>query len=95
MTLAERALTTSQTDGRYELACEALAVLGQRERQRDLTSAARAFSAALALAEQHGLTLWRVRALHELGTLDLLGGGPLDRLAQARQAALDAGALAT
>ena len=34
--LAERALTTSQSDGRYELACEALAVLGQRERQRDL-----------------------------------------------------------
>jgi DNA-binding CsgD family transcriptional regulator/tetratricopeptide (TPR) repeat protein len=95
VTLAERALTTSQSDGRYELACDALAVLGQRERQRDLTSAARAFSAALALAEQHGLTLWRVRALHELGTLDLLGGGPLDRLAQARQAALDAGALAT
>ncbi|MDQ3643018.1 MAG: DUF2791 family P-loop domain-containing protein, partial [Actinomycetota bacterium] len=73
VTLAGRALTTSQSDGRYELACEALAVLGQRERQRDLTSAARAFSAALALAEQHGLTLWRVRALHELGTLDLLG----------------------
>lgn len=95
VTLAERALTTSQPNGRYELACEAHAVLGQRERQRDLTSAARAFSAGLAMAEQHGLTLWRVRALHELGTLDLLGGGPLDRLAQARQAALDAGALAT
>jgi DNA-binding CsgD family transcriptional regulator/tetratricopeptide (TPR) repeat protein len=95
VTLAERALATSESDGRYELACEALAVLGQRERQRDLASADRAFSAALALAEQHGLTVWRVRALHELGTLDLLGGGPLDRLAQARQAALDAGALAT
>jgi DNA-binding CsgD family transcriptional regulator len=93
--LAERALTTSESGRRYELACEALAVLGQRERLRDLASAARAFSAALALAEQHGLTLWRVRALHELGTIDLLGGGPLDRLAQARRAALDAGALAT
>ena len=95
VTLAERALTTARSDGRYELACEALGVLGQRERQRDLTSAARAFSAALALAEQHGLTLWRVRALHELGTLDLLGGGPVDRLVDARRAALDAGALAT
>ncbi|QYN37678.1 DUF2791 family P-loop domain-containing protein [Pseudonocardia sp. DSM 110487] len=93
--LAERALTMSESGRRYELACEALAVLGQRERLRDLTSAARAFSAALALAEQHGLTLWRVRALHELGTIDLLGGGPLDRLAQARRAALDVGALAT
>ncbi len=93
--LAGRALTSAESSGRYELACEAFAVLGQRERLRDLTSAARAFSAALALAEQHGLTLWRVRALHELGTLDLLGGGPLDRLAQARKAALGAGALAT
>ncbi len=95
VTLAARALTSAESGGRFELACEALAVLGQRERLRDLTSAARAFSAALALAEQHGLTLWRVRALHELGTIDLLGGGPLDRLAQARKAALDAGALAT
>ena len=95
VTLAEKALTTSRSDGRYELACEALAVLGQRERQRDLTSAARAFSAALSLADQHGLTLWRVRALHELGTLDLLGGGPHDQLSLARRTALDAGALGT
>jgi DNA-binding CsgD family transcriptional regulator/tetratricopeptide (TPR) repeat protein len=95
VTIAERALTAAQFEGRDELACEALAVLGQCQRQRDLSAAAGAFSAALTLAEQRGLTLWRVRALHELGTLDLLGGGPLDRLAQARQAALDVGALAT
>jgi DNA-binding CsgD family transcriptional regulator/tetratricopeptide (TPR) repeat protein len=95
VTLAERALRTARSDGRSELACEALAVLGQRERQRDLAAADRAFTAVLELADQHGLPLWRVRALHELGTLDLLGGGPIDRLAQARQAALDVGALAT
>lgn len=94
VTLAGRALAAAESGGRHELACEALAVLGQRERLRDLTSAAQAFSAALELAEQHGLTLWRVRALNELGTIDLLGGGPLDRLAQARSAALDSGALA-
>jgi DNA-binding CsgD family transcriptional regulator len=95
VTLAETALAAAESGGRYEPACEALAVLGQRERLRDLPAAARAFSAALALAERHGLTLWRVRALHELGTIDLLGGGALDRLAQARRAALDVGALAT
>jgi DNA-binding CsgD family transcriptional regulator len=94
-TLARTALATAQTHGRYELACEALEVLGQRERQRDLAAAEDAFTAALVLADQHGLRLWRIRALHELGTIDLIGGGPLDRLAQARQAALDAGALAT
>jgi DNA-binding CsgD family transcriptional regulator/tetratricopeptide (TPR) repeat protein len=94
-TLARTALATAQTHGRHELACEALEVLGQRERQRDLAAAEEAFTAALVLADQHGLPLWRIRALHELGTIDLIGGGPLDRLAQARQAALDAGALAT
>lgn len=94
-TLARTALATARTGGRYELACEALEVLGQRERQRDLAAAEEAFSAALLLADQHGLALWRVRALHELGTIDLIGAGPLDRLTQARQAALDAGALAT
>jgi DNA-binding NarL/FixJ family response regulator len=94
-TLARTALATAQKDGRYELACEALEVLGQRERQHDLAAAEDAFSAALVLADQHRLPLWRIRALHELGTIDLIGGGPLDRLAQARQAALDAGALAT
>ena len=93
--LARTALATAQADGRFELACEAFEVLGQRERQRDLASAQEAFAAALALAERHELPLWRIRALHELGTIDLLGGGRLDRLAQARLAALDAGALAT
>ena len=93
--LARSALATAEADGQFELACEALEVIGQRERQRDLASAQEAFAAALALAERHQLPLWRIRALHELGTIDLLGGGPVDRLAQARSAALDAGALAT
>jgi predicted ATPase len=93
--LARIALGTAQMSGRYEQACEALEVLGQRERQRDLAAAEEAFTAALRLADQHDLPLWRVRVLHELGTIDLIGGGPLDRLAQARQAALAAGALAT
>ena len=44
---------------------------------------------------QHGLTVWRVRALHELGTIDLLRGGGVDRLEQARALALALGALAT
>lgn len=94
-TLARAALATAQTHSRYELACEALEVLGQRERQRDLAAAEDAFNAALVLADQHGLRLWRIRAIHELGTIDLIDGGPLERLAQARRAALDAGALAT
>jgi hypothetical protein len=93
--LARAALATARTHGRQELACEALEVLGQRERQRDLAAAEEAFTAALVLADQHGLPLWRIRALHELGTIDLIGSGPLDRLTHTRHAALDAGALST
>jgi DNA-binding CsgD family transcriptional regulator len=47
------------------------------------------------VADTHGLTLFRIRALHELGTVDLLGGTRVDRLDEARQAALEAGALST
>jgi DNA-binding CsgD family transcriptional regulator len=93
--LARATLARAEASGRHELAYEALEVVGQRERHRDLASAEEAFTTALAVAEQHHLSLERVRALHELGTIDLIGGGPVDRLAQARQAALGAGALAT
>ena len=45
--LARIALDTAQRRGHYEQACEALEVLGQRERQRDLAAAEEAFTAAL------------------------------------------------
>jgi hypothetical protein len=93
--LAEAALTDSQRIVRPELACEALEVLGRRARQEDLGAAEAAFDQARQIAEQHGITLWRLRALHELGTIDLLGGGPLDRLLMARDGAAAVGALAT
>ena len=47
------------------------------------------------IAEQHGLLLWRIRALHQLGTIDLLESGDTDRLEEARSIALGCGALAT
>jgi hypothetical protein len=36
---------------------------------------------------------WRLRATHELGTIDMLGEGRVDTLEQARTLAADAGAL--
>ena len=50
------------------------------------------FSRAAGVAERHGLSLWRARALHELATVSLLRDLSLNDLHQARQAALDAGA---
>jgi hypothetical protein len=70
-------------------------VLGQAARLRDVAVAEEAFASALALAEQHGLAAWRARALHELGTVDLLDTMRTDRLEQARRAAVETGAPAT
>ena len=77
-----------------DVACEALEVLGRVARQRDLEAAERAFARAADLAGAHGLRLWRLRALHELGTIDQLRTESVDRLEQARELAVAQGALA-
>ena len=76
------------------MACEALEVIGRVARQRDLDAAERAFARAAAVASAHGLQLWRLRALHELGTIDQLRTESVDRLEQARELAVAQGALA-
>ena len=77
-----------------EVACEALEVIGRVARQRDLEAAEQAFARAADLAAAHGLQLWRLRALHELGTIDQLRTESVDRLEQARELAVALGALA-
>lgn len=93
--LARAALASAERLGLPEVMCEALEILGRSQRRHDLQAAEDAFARALALAETHGLPLWRTRALHELGTVDLLRGGPVTRLEEARQLAVAQGALAT
>jgi DNA-binding CsgD family transcriptional regulator/tetratricopeptide (TPR) repeat protein len=75
--------------------CEAWEALGQASRAHDIAAAEGAFEAALAVADEHGLLTWRARALHELGTVDLLDSMRTDRLEAARRAAVEAGAPAT
>src|SRR5918994_2473025 len=58
-------------------------------------AAERSFTQAVELAERAGLTVWRLRALHELGTIDMLRTGDPERLTAARELATEAGALAT
>ncbi|MBW3643778.1 MAG: helix-turn-helix transcriptional regulator, partial [Actinobacteria bacterium] len=93
--LARAALERAERLGLAEVACEALEVVGRSERVLDPAAAEAAFTRALALADAHGLTVWRARALQELGAIDMLRGRPLDRLETARELALAHGALAT
>lgn len=93
--LARAALAAAERLDLADVACEALEVLGRGHRHHDLAAAEAAFSRALALAERHGLTLWRARALQELGAIDMLRGRELGRLEVARELSLELGALAT
>jgi DNA-binding CsgD family transcriptional regulator/tetratricopeptide (TPR) repeat protein len=92
--LAKAALCAAENGGLPEVACEALEVIGRVARQRDLEEAERAFGRAAELASAHGLRLWHLRALHELGTIDQLRTESVDRLEQARELAVTQGALA-
>jgi DNA-binding CsgD family transcriptional regulator len=92
--LARAALRAAEEDGRPEVACEALEVIGRVARQRDLEEAERAFARGAAVASANGLQLWHLRALHELGTIDQLRTESVDRLLEARELAVAQGALA-
>ena len=83
---ARKALAAAERTGLPEVACEALEVIGRCERTHDLAAAEEAFQHAHDIASRNGLSVWRVRALHELGTVDLLRDGSIDRLQEAREA---------
>jgi DNA-binding CsgD family transcriptional regulator/tetratricopeptide (TPR) repeat protein len=93
--LAQRARTTAERLCLHDVTCEALEVIGRAARGQDLDKAEAAFGQALAVADEHGLEVWRVRALFELGTVDHFRELSGDRLTAARGLALSIGALAT
>jgi DNA-binding CsgD family transcriptional regulator/tetratricopeptide (TPR) repeat protein len=78
-----------------EVRCHALEIIGRAERFDDIAAARGTFERALATAEAADLPLWRLRALHELGTIDMLDHAGCDRLQEARRAAERLGALST
>jgi len=82
-------------DAGPEVRCQALEVTGRICRMRDLGAARAAFEQALHIAEAQDLPVWRLRALHELGTIDLFDGGATGRLSQARRTAAELGAFST
>jgi DNA-binding CsgD family transcriptional regulator/tetratricopeptide (TPR) repeat protein len=77
-----------------EVRCHALELIGRSHRLRDQRAARAAFEQALITAETAGLPLWRLRALHELGTIDMFDHAGTRRLTEARRAAEQLGALA-
>jgi DNA-binding CsgD family transcriptional regulator len=93
--LARTALDAAERLVLPEVACEALEVLGRIDRWVDLAAAEQAFRRGLAIAERHDLGVWRLRALHELGTIDMLETGGTARLEEAHRLALRFGTLAT
>jgi DNA-binding CsgD family transcriptional regulator len=92
--LARAALRAAERAELPEVACEALEVIGRVARQRDLAAAELAFARAATVARAHGLQLWHLRALHELGTIDQLRTESVDRLLEARELSVAQGALA-
>jgi DNA-binding CsgD family transcriptional regulator len=90
--LARHALERARAGDLPEVACAALEVIGRCARMHDLAAARAAFGQAATLAARHDHTLWRLRALHELGTIDLLATNGTERLLEARALAERAGA---
>ena len=90
---AEQVLAMDSADP--DVRCHAFEIVGRSRRPHDLPAAAAAFGAALATAEQAGLPVWRLRALHELGTVDMFERMDTGRLLEARQLGEQMGALST
>ena len=93
--LATAALEGARKTDQAAVECEALEVIGRAERGRDVAKAEAAFMQAHDIAAAAGLRLWQVRALQELGTIDLFGSLSPDRLLEARRMAVSLGALST
>ena len=91
--LAESALAAPRASP--QIRCHALELLGRILRGKDLDAARAAFEQALATADAAGLAVWRLRALHQLGTIDMFDDGRTDRLSQARRIADELGAAST
>lgn len=81
--------------GSAEVQCQAWELIGRTHRVHDLDDARAAFWRADQLATEADLPMWRLRALHELGTVDMLEHGRAEALLGAHAEAQQLGALST
>ena len=91
--LATAALAAARDSSLPDSQCEALEVIGRALRVQDVAAAEGAFEAAYRVAVVAGLPVARIRALQELGTIDLYQTLGTERLSLARDEAVVAGAL--
>jgi DNA-binding CsgD family transcriptional regulator len=73
--------------------CHAWELIGRSHRIHDLRAAREAFERALSIADGAHLRIARVRALHELGTIEMFDRAGVTRLTEARRLAAELGAL--
>jgi hypothetical protein len=93
--LAASALELARREAAVEVECAALLLLGRCARRTSLAAAEDRFRQALAAADADGLALWRLRALHEVGTIALLDRSEVAALVEAQELAEALGAMAT
>jgi DNA-binding CsgD family transcriptional regulator/tetratricopeptide (TPR) repeat protein len=90
---AESALASEHASP--DMCCHALELIGRAQRITDLDAARDTFERALGVADGAHLAIWRLRALHELGTIEMFDHAGTERLAEARRTADELGALST
>jgi DNA-binding CsgD family transcriptional regulator len=91
--LARAAVETAERTGRPVVACQGLQLLALLARSRSFDEANGHLRRILAVANRHGLGLWRARALGRLAGNQGLLKGSTDQLEQVRQVFLRSGAL--
>jgi DNA-binding CsgD family transcriptional regulator len=93
--LASDALASAEAVGltgwAAEVGVESLGVLGRCTRIRDLHDARELFQRAYAIADKQAHGVWRIKALHDLASSDMLASGQASSLAEVRTLALEAG----
>lgn len=93
--LANDSLASAEASGltgwAAEVGVESLGVLGRCARIRDLQEARELFERAHKIADRRALGVWRIEALHDLATIDMLAGGQANPLIEVRRLALEGG----
>jgi ATP/maltotriose-dependent transcriptional regulator MalT len=92
--LAGRAAAAAEREPLPVVACQAWQLLGILARYHGLDQAAECFRRMGAIADQHGLRVWRVRALAYLEFNDALAHGEIDGLARVQAETMRIGAIA-
>jgi tetratricopeptide (TPR) repeat protein len=91
--LASRALAIAERLMLSEVACECLDVLGRRASVRDYERGVEVFRRELETAQRADLRLWKIRALLELGTVEMTSSGDIADLVRAGELAEREGAV--